>query len=205
MKRIFLLTSVLVHSAFMTPLLAEETAANQELEKLCEKLQMLGIPEENPSFSFSVDDHHANEIHAGKKCWATYKQHYGVEHVKVKFPRPPKVSQEKSVVYTYSNRKDAKYTMVAGMPPLGGIKAKEAFPIAIAALCQHPNKLMEYHISKSDGFHVLDTVSEDYENELVTKSRMIITPRNFYILRTSYYFGEREDHDYFVDSLCIYR
>lgn len=204
MKRLFLLTSLLINGVFTTPALTAESSSCYTLEKFCEILQEMGIPDENQKYSFSWDERDT-VINAGKKSWATYKQHYGVENVKIKFPRPPKISHEKGVVYTYSNRKDVQYTMVAGMPPIGGIKPREAFPIAIASLCQHPNKLMDYHISKSDGLNVLDTISEDFENELVTKSRMIITPRNFYILRTRYYIGDREDHDYFVDSLSICR
>lgn len=99
MKRLFLLTSILINGLITTPALVAENTSNQELEEFCDILQMMGIPDENQKYSFSRGEHD-NVFNAGKKSWATYKQHYGVENVKVKFPGPPKISQEKGVVYT---------------------------------------------------------------------------------------------------------
>lgn len=161
----------------------------------------LGQPEEQVSFS---SEEKKTPLAAKKgHNWTTYKQSYGVERVEIKFPSIPEIKQEGPVIFNHCTKKKAIYSMVTAMPPVGGIDPDEAFPLAIASVCQHPNYLLGYKTSNEDGYDVLDITSQNHDSGTITKARLIITQRNFYLLRTMYPFGTEEDHDYFLRSFSI--
>ena len=146
------------------------------------------------------------EIVASKSHhWVTYKQTFGAEHLQVKFPKAPTIDIEKDVVFTYFQKKKILYSMVAFNPPRGGVDPDEAFPLAIATLCQHPSYLLGYKISVKEGQNILDTTSQDYYSGAITKSRLIITKHNYYILKTHSPSGEKGEHDYFINSFSIHK
>ena len=135
--------------------------------------------------------------------WASYKQTIGVEHISAKFPKSPKIAAQNTLFYTSSHKKHASYTLIAGAPPIGGIQSDEAFPVHLASQCQYPYDLVDYRISHEPGKEILDTVCYNEETNLIVKSRMIVTNRNFYILRTTVSAGEKEEHEYFIKSFSV--
>ncbi len=203
MKKLFLLASLFLTGFISSGAEETETAGFQSLEEFYTQLEELGDPDCQQGFSFGCEVDDKKRRKDRNKNWATYKQTYGTEKIQVKFPTVPKIVQEKKIVYTFGVRNDVHYVMVAGMPPLGGIDYREAFPIAIATLCQHPNKLVEYHVSKGESMNILDMVAEDPITRTINRSRMIITPRNFYMLRTIHSKGETQHHDFFVNSFIL--
>lgn len=135
--------------------------------------------------------------------WASYKQTYGVEHVSVKFPHSPKIAPQNQVVFIASQKKNASYVMITSMLPIGGIQTDEAFPVHLASSCLHPFDLVDYRVSLEEGKEILDTVSHNTQTAMVVKTRMIVTKRNFYILRTTAPAGEKEEHEYFIRSFDV--
>lgn len=162
----------------------------------------LGQSEAAESFTFEKENNNGRVAKKGYH-WATYKQSYGIERLQIKFPKAPVISKEGKIVTTQCSKKKTSYSMIAAMPPIGGIDPKEAFPLTLANLCQHPDNLLGYKVSKLEGSDILDVTSQNHESNVIVKSRLIITKRNFYLLRTSYPAGSHEDHAYFLNSFSI--
>ena len=137
------------------------------------------------------------------KSWSTYTQTYGKEKVQIKFPKTPFVKIDDNVVMTYYTRKKLLYSLITSVPPVENIDHDSAFALTIANLMQYPNSLIGYKTLEKDGNHILDTTSHDIDKNVVTRSRLIITEKNFYILRTIFPPGATEEHDFFINSFFI--
>ncbi len=158
----------------------------------------------NNDFDFLWENYENNDQFKPKSShWTGYKQTYGLENIKMKFPGNPTIINDEHVIYVYCNKKKNLYAMSTANPPRGNIDINAAFPLAIAALSQIPNTLLGYKISIINGMHVLDLTSQHQGTKIFTKARLIITKNNFYLLRTIYPAGEKESHEYFINSFFI--
>ena len=153
----------------------------------------------------------ANEEESCDACfanissWRKYKADFGIEKIYVRFPHTPTISQGDTVLSAYAYDRNVCYSFYGYYPPIGSLHAQTWFDEALAYADAPPFNLICYNIFVDvHGYWVLDYTTHDTYNNVMLKSRSIVTPFNAYTLQCSYPYGYYDRFDYFLTSFRIH-
>jgi len=136
--------------------------------------------------------------------WRRYKANFGLEKLSLYFPQPPAISQTNNSMTAYAYDHAVMYSLTGYYPPVGHIDPFIWFDEVLDTMTSHPFNLDNHIVYQlSCGDWVLDYVAHDYVQNLVIKSRLIVTPFNAYTLQCVKPFSTRDYFDYFLENFFI--
>lgn len=136
--------------------------------------------------------------------WTRYKVNFGMEKIFLRFPHKPSVSQTGSVINAYAFDCGIGYSFTGYFPPLGNISPLAWFDEILYTISEYPLNCINHIVYQaSSGEWILDYVAHDYVQNLIIKTRAVVTPFNAYTIQCVKPNGIRDDFDYFVDSFWI--
>lgn len=136
--------------------------------------------------------------------WKRYKTNFGMEKIFVRFPQRPAISKSNTLLTAYAYDHAVMYSFCGYYPPLGNVDAGLWFDDILDNVSNYPYTLINHTVFQSTaGDWVMDYVVHDYVQNLVLKSRAVVTPFNGYILQCVKPMGAKDHFPYYLDNFML--
>lgn len=180
----------------------EEEADEEELNESSPYLPHLPLPSRQPLFEEEGQDE--TQLSFSYSRWSRYKTNFGMEKLYIRFPHSPAITQSNTLLTAYAYDHAVMYSMAGYYPPVGNIDPNVWFDEILYSLNTYPYSLISHTFFQvSNGDWVMDYVAHDYAQNLLIKSRAIVTPFNGYILQCVKPNGVKDHFPYFLDHFWI--
>jgi hypothetical protein len=132
-----------------------------------------------------------------------YQRSFGSEKISVEFPSKPSTKKEDGLLFASLKKNKIEYLFLTPTPPAEDLNSAGLFAYFLDELNTYPLEVLKDEVIHNDTFDEMIVNTYDHKCKREQKSRIIVTPGNFYVLAVEFPKNKYGSFDHFFNSFEI--